>query len=760
MLGFRKHRARRVQIRESRPDSTRHWWRKLSSRDGLISLGIAALFWITATCIVTLREDVVRYRPDQYSPQDILSRVDFTFFDKNLLLQLQRTQRQQTPRVYKAVGRDPWPTITQDLLALPSRLADVTLDTAPADLRKSLQLDSGALTKFKLCAEPRGYESYKLRVGQFMDGLTRALAPRDRPGGFVLLPHAQRLEDLEKFISIPSAGQIRTNSATFSLADPEFVRILQREAEVFDSPLPGKIAAFVQASLRPNHELDEAATAEAQNLAARAVPESSAQVAYRANQILVQRGRISPREWEILRAEQSAFVASLGPRAWKAKVALAGVVLLATFAMAVYIARYQPRILRNHARAAAIALLLLSMLLLGALAAIGTGPLHVFGVAPTILVAMILVIAYDQRFAQGISTMHALLVTVALDQGIGFFLILWSGVLSCCYLLNEVRTRSKLIEVGGLTALAMAAATAVSGGLSYDPLAVIWKNSLSVGAAGLGAGFIALGILPFIERIFRITTSMSLLELADASHPLLRRLQVESPGTYSHSLLVAALAEAGAEAIGANSLLCRVGAYYHDIGKVNKADYFCENQIEGRNRHLNLTPNVSLLIIVGHVKDGVEMAKEYALPTVLIPFIQQHHGTTLVEYFYHQACNQQRDPLDNGQLAPVSDAQYRYPGPRPRTREVAIVMLCDAVESATRAMVEPNASRIETLVHDLAMRRLEDGQFDECPMTFRDLQQVEKALVKTLLGIYHGRMTYPSTAAVTDAATPPAIKSA
>jgi putative nucleotidyltransferase with HDIG domain len=285
----------------------------------------------------------------------------------------------------------------------------------------------------------------------------------------------------------------------------------------------------------------------------------------------------------------------------------------------------------------------------------------------------------------------------------------------------------------------------------------IVKYCLYSGAAGLAVGFVVLGILPFIEKAFKITTAMTLLELADASQPLLARLAIEAPGTYNHSLQVATLAKAAADAIGANSLLCRVAAYYHDVGKINKADYFIENQVDGKNRHINLSPSVSLLIIIGHVKDGVELAKEYNLPASILPFIQQHHGTTLIEYFYHRACNQQQQQqqqldkdCDCGPAVP--ETQYRYPGPKPKSKEIAILMICDAVESAVRAMSEPNASRIEALVHELAMRRLLDGQFDECDLTFRDLEQIERALVKTLLGIYHGRIAYPSTAGI--ASTP------
>ena len=421
--------------------------------------------------------------------------------------------------------------------------------------------------------------------------------------------------------------------------------------------------------------------------------------------------------------------------------------LIITAALSISVAKFQPRLVRNHARAVALAGLLLSMLFVAQVAGIGNGPIFLFGIAPTILAAMILTIGYDQRFALGIASMHGILVAVALDQGVSFYIVLWVGVLTACFLLDDVRTRSKLIEVGGAAALAMIAATLGAGLLSLEPWPFMVSNCLYTGAAGLATGFVVLGILPFIEKAFRITTGMTLLELADASQPLLRRLAIEAPGTYAHSLQVANLAETAAEAIGANALLARVGAYYHDVGKMNKADYFIENQSGGENRHINLTPNVSYLIITGHVKDGVEMAKEYNLPTQLIHFIQQHHGTTLVEYFYHQARTKQSQCDPNAPA--IADHQYRYPGPKPRSKEVAIVMLADAVESACRAMSEPTASRLETLIHDLALKRLLDGQFDECDLTMKDLDLVERSMVKTLLGIYHGRIAYPSTDAIT-----------
>jgi putative nucleotidyltransferase with HDIG domain len=230
---------------------------------------------------------------------------------------------------------------------------------------------------------------------------------------------------------------------------------------------------------------------------------------------------------------------------------------------------------------------------------------------------------------------------------------------------------------------------------------------------------------------------MTLLDYSDANQPLLRRLAMEAPGTFSHSLLIGSLAEAASEAIGANGLLARVGAYYHDIGKVNKPGYFIENQLGLGSRHEQLSPMMSQLVIVGHVKDGIEMAKEYRLPKVLWQFIETHHGTTLVEYFYNEAKKMQEEK------GAVSESEFRYAGPTPQTKETAIVMLCDAVEGAVRSLAEVTPMKIEVVVHNMAMRRLQDGQFDRCDMTFRELSMIEESISKSLTAQYHGRIAYP-----------------
>ncbi|MAE63085.1 MAG: hypothetical protein CMJ18_02330 [Phycisphaeraceae bacterium] len=335
---------------------------------------------------------------------------------------------------------------------------------------------------------------------------------------------------------------------------------------------------------------------------------------------------------------------------------------------------------------------------------------------------------------------------ISLNLPISFGMVLLVGVCCAVAQLRDVRTRSKLVLAGLWSGLAMAAVVAMVGVMGRPMhFAGAWEWLLSDAvialSTGLVTGLFVQGVLPGIEWLFKVSTSMTLKELNDASHPLLRRLAERAPGTYQHSLRIADMAEAAAERIGANALLCRVGAMYHDVGKMNKPMYFVENQGGGPNRHDKLSPAMSVLIIVGHVKDGAEMAREYHLPTSIRHFIESHHGTTLVEYFYHAAIKQGEADPDR---ACPSEFEYRYPGPKPQTKEAAIIMLCDTIESAARTLAEPTPVRLEQLVHQLAMKRLMDGQFDQCQLTLSDLHRIEESLTKTLCAIHHGRVAYPS----------------
>lgn len=384
-------------------------------------------------------------------------------------------------------------------------------------------------------------------------------------------------------------------------------------------------------------------------------------------------------------------------------------------------------------------------------------------IIPLLLFGMTIAIAYDQELALLLSAAISLIAAFSLEQGLAEFVILVAGVASSILFVGRIRSRTRLIYAGVITGaivfLTTMGVSTLSGqtfgvsqldhaNLGASELALgstTWLYRLAVGAAWYGfccviAGALMTALLPFIEWLFDVQTDISLLELGDAGHPLLQELVRRAPGTYNHSINVASIGEAAAESIGANGLLVRVGAYFHDIGKMMKPMYFVENQGGLGNRHEGLQPAMSTLVIIAHVKDGIDLARQYGLPETIVDFVAQHHGTTLVEYFYRKAAKSSENDPDQGE---VDESNFRYPGPKPQNKETAVLMLADCVESASRALVDPTPSRIESLVHDLAMKRLLDGQFDECGLTLQELSTIEESLVKSLTAVYHGRVKYP-----------------
>lgn len=429
---------------------------------------------------------------------------------------------------------------------------------------------------------------------------------------------------------------------------------------------------------------------------------------------------------------------------WKSSAqifSIAAIVILVCLAAAIYIYHYQRRIITNYARSTALAGLYIVLLMITKLGSFFPEWIYL-ATGTAVTSAIILTISYNQRFALGMSLFYAILACFAIGRlaNIELFMTMMAGVTACSYSLKDIRTRMKLLEVSTIAAIAVLCTAFAMGFIQGLPLRVISLNAGSAAAVTIAVGIVIQALLPLIERAFRIATSMTLLDYSDANQPLLKKLAMEAPGTFSHSLLIGSIAESAAEAIGANGLLCRVGAYYHDIGKINKPSYFIENQMGGASRHEQLSPAMSQLVIVGHVKDGTEMAKEYGLPAVLRQFIETHHGTTLIEYFYNEA----RKKQDEKQGPPL-ETEFRYPGPKPRAKEAAIVMLADAVEGAVRALAEKTPTKIETVVHNLSLKRLQDGQFDECDLSLRELSRIETSLSKSMAAHYHGRIAYPGT---------------
>lgn len=315
--------------------------------------------------------------------------------------------------------------------------------------------------------------------------------------------------------------------------------------------------------------------------------------------------------------------------------------------------------------------------------------------------------------------------------GLLFFI---SGISASILVLNA-RRRTPIIRAGFITGLIQAFSWLLISRFrvdSFDPYITLILN-------GLISSIIVVGVLPVFEYLFKTLTNISLLEMSDFNNPLLQRLIIEAPGTYHHSLVVGNLSEVACSAIGANALLARVGAYYHDIGKLSKPEYFSENQNVSESKHNALSATMSKLVIMNHVKEGMELAKKYKINPVLIEFITQHHGTSLVYYFYRRALETLEE--DQG----IKEEGFRYPGPKPGTKESAIVLLADSVEAATRAMKDPTPAKIEELVHKVINNKFIDGQLDACDLTLRDLEKISAVFIKILGAIYHSRVSYPES---------------
>ena len=327
------------------------------------------------------------------------------------------------------------------------------------------------------------------------------------------------------------------------------------------------------------------------------------------------------------------------------------------------------------------------------------------------------------------------------------------------FLTLQVRRRSRLIRAGMGVGVALWLLSLAFGFIGPINLFAPGENDWQ--ALGLQSAFAIMngivtativgGILPIFENFFRITTDISWLEASDLNHPLLRRMTIEAPGTYHHSLVVANLAEAAAEAIGANGTLCRVCAYFHDVGKLVKPDYFTENMNFERNPHDDLAPTMSALIIIAHVKEGVDLALKHNLNRRIIDIIQEHHGTSLVFYFYKRALQQQEDARAGGKIMKlreedvpeVKEESFRYAGPKPQTKESAIISLADMVESASRSLEKPTPQKIEQLVGDLIASRIADRQLDECDLTLAEMKTIAERFRFTLMTMLHTRIAYP-----------------
>ena len=359
---------------------------------------------------------------------------------------------------------------------------------------------------------------------------------------------------------------------------------------------------------------------------------------------------------------------------------------------------------------------------------------------PITVAAMVLTIMFDAKIAFMGITSIILLITILIGNNVEFMVTAMFNSSVGIYAVRQLRRRSQLFTA--IFALLSSSALVIIGqGLFKGHAWILMGNDMmNLSIVAILSPIVTYGLIGLLEVSFGITTNLTLIELLDFQHPLLKRLQNEANGTFNHSIVVGNLAEACSDAIGANSLLCRVGAYYHDLGKMARPEYYIENQYAGENLHDNLTSVMSAKIIKNHVTDGLVLAKEYGLPTIVSDFIPMHHGTTRVEYFYRKALEEDKN---------VEEVQFQYPGPKPNTKETGILMICEAVEAAVRSIKEPDIMKIEAMIDKIINMRVTAGQLSECPLTMDELTRIKgkvdgsSGLLPVLRGIYHIRIEYP-----------------
>lgn len=462
---------------------------------------------------------------------------------------------------------------------------------------------------------------------------------------------------------------------------------------------------------------------------------------------IVRKGLIIIRRGDQVTPEHIALLEALGlqrPRInYQTVGGLASLSLLTLLLLGTYLWQYRRDILSSQSRLYLLGIILLFITLLSKTIntiAISSFSSSIGYLTPIATGTMLITILLDAKLAILVNVVLSSFVGMMNNNDLGIFMVAFFGGMAGIYSVSRLSQRDDLTR-----AFLIISATNIVTSLTLGTIAgSVWQDIFMRSIWGVvNAIFttvLTIGLLPFLEKTFSITTPIRLLELANPNHPLMRKFLLEAPGTYHHSIIVANLAEAAAEKVGGDTLLVRVGSYYHDIGKLNRPYFFIENQLGNDNPHDKISPTLSTFIITSHVKDGLELAREYRLPEDVQDIIRQHHGTSLVSYFYHRATENEKEES-------LAERDFRYPGPKPQTKEAAIVMLADSVEAAVKSLNKPTPARIEVMVKKLIKDKLHDGQLDECDLTLRDLDIIANAFIHSLGGIYHSRIEYPEIVA-------------
>lgn len=752
----------------SRRSSENFWSHLHISRSAFVRLSLTFVALVFITLAIQSWKSPFAYRVGDRVPHGLLARIDFETIDDYQTERARDEAEESVPYVFR---NDPKP-----LESLPERLQAslgivaeaAALKDLPIEVRERFELgdaDGDADFKFrqlKSAVVPSGTGNTDTQIANVVEEFRLMLKPIVGTG--ILSQEDVANKNITEAVAIISNDTPKVSKKSdYEALTNEWVEVaivdvrltdLMNDAGVIGAewqsypllePIRVMLEAWMKSEVEPTLKFDQSYTERARQLAGLSVAPVTNLIVM-GDELIGPNEVVEEKDLPILQKEYEQ-AESLVP--WYHSMLRVAVVFILLCILAglsgYYLVKFESQIVRNLKQ---FTLFLTFIAVAAALGKLFSADPVQAQVVPIVVVAMVFAVVYNQVLASLVALSLSLVLTLSVRPNIEEFVLMISTSVTAITMLSRVQSRLTIIKAGFACGLVY---FVVSCGLNAIQQDLVWGvvsdqyvllSSLQGAGWCIVAGYFVAGSLPVIETLFGVVTGISLLELSNPSHPLLQELVREAPGTYNHSITVASMAESAAEKIGANGLLVRIGAYYHDIGKIPKAEYFIENKTAGApSRHENLAPAMSTLIIIGHVKDGVDMAHQHGLPQALIDFIEQHHGTTLVEYFYNAAAEKADQDPDN--TSGVQESSFRYPGPKPQTKETGIMMLTDAVESASRTLSEPTPARIESLVHSLTMKRLLDGQFDECSLTLSEIRTIERSLVKSLNGIYHGRIAYP-----------------
>ena len=503
-----------------------------------------------------------------------------------------------------------------------------------------------------------------------------------------------------------------------------------------DKKVRQAVSGLIQGYASPNLKFDEIRTALRKETALGSIKPAYQLWKVKKNELVIERGeRVTARHVSQIDQIRRIFKPGATPKLFLGSLLLFTLLALVTV---VYFSYIQKQDFLKDTKG--VAIVILSMFIMMVLADFITRSPQPSYFIPMASMGMMITLLVGFNVAFLSVVLMSILISMMVGGKIEIMFVLLIGSIAGMFAVRGCRRRANILWAGLIVGVAKFASIMCIGLINNIEFDYFIKDGVWGVASGIFSGFLVMGLLPVFEYLFKVPTNISLLELSDLNHPLLKKLALEAPGTYHHCILVGNLAESACDAIGANSLLARVGAYYHDIGKIEKAEYFGENEMNATSRHAKLTPSMSALIIAKHVKEGVEIAKKYKLNSKIVDFITQHHGDSLIAYFYQKAL--EKTDLETE----LREENFRYPGPRPQTKESAIILLADSVEASSRALDNPTPSSIRHLVKKIINNKFIDGQLDECDLTLKDMHKIADSFVRVLMGVYHTRMTYPEEA--------------